>query len=81
MTEKTATPLYDEKRFHIQGRRDGRVVVYGLLIGKVKRMDTHDGPAWFWSRDDFADDVNGGAPRRRDAIEGLLRDATEAGRG
>lgn len=61
---------------YTQVRRDGRVLLYVagtyFHIGKVERKETHDGKAWFWSRDGFQDECVGGNRTRRACIAGLL---------
>lgn len=58
-------------------RRDGRVCLFTpaghVLLGYVRREDTHDGPAWFWSvSNDFHDDAEVGGVKRHQAVEALL---------
>lgn len=61
---------------HTQVRRDGRVVLFvmgtGFYIGKVERKETHDGKAWFWSRDGFQDECVGGHKTRGWAVKDML---------
>lgn len=57
-------------------RRDGRVLVsvsgVELHVGAVERKDTHDGKAWFWSRDGFNDEALGGTLTRRECLKDML---------
>ena len=61
-------------------RGDGRVVVAGLLVGHVRRLETGDGFCWFWSRDGFQNDAHASGRQRRNALQGLLRALVEAAR-
>lgn len=70
-------------------RRDGRVCartlsgIGPLLLGWIKQLDTHDGPAWFYSRTpDFNDDdVTVGGLKRADAVKGLVAELVSQDRG
>jgi len=57
-------------------RRDGRVTLrvagVPLLLGQVQRMETHGGPAWFWSPAHDEDNWQLGGPTRRAALGGLV---------
>lgn len=65
--------LRSQLHWHLKVRRNGHVLLHGLLIGRVEKRTTHDGPAWFWSNDHFEDTCEGGLPTRNDALEALLR--------
>lgn len=72
--------------FTILVRRDGRVCMRTdagpILLGWVRRLDTHDGPAWFFSRSpDFNDDdVQVGGLRRTEAVKALVAELVKKGR-
>lgn len=66
-------------------RRDGRVCVqtpaWPLLLGYVKRLDTHDGLAWFFTRDPKLADWQVGGIQRHQAVKALVAELVSQGRG
>ncbi len=64
------------EEFTILVRRNGRVCLRTcrgpLLLGWVRRLNTNDGPAWFYSHDEDFSETEVGGLRRHEAVRALI---------